>query len=483
MKFVMNTVTARRLKILNRIEKNCFFTIKELSTELFISQRTIIKDIRELKIHFGNSASFISRNTGYYFREENRISYLKKKEDLLDDEMWFEIISEVFMGSHMNLNELADKYNYSESTMQRFATHVSEILSSYKIKLSLNPVNIYGEEGNIRKFFFDFFYESEHILFGDATLKSLYELVLRSVTEEKLKGQNFEMGTGMSAGAFFHHIYIAMVRSQNGHTILVPEKIKKLGFDKGKDFLTLLSLQPLIKKEYGVYLSKEEILWLHLVAVCQRTISFRNQEVLFYESYNQCTHIKLLISKYLLSLNVEDDKSVILTDFLSSFILSRKINECINPILNKLMTEELQIAKIIYKETYIHSLSFFSAHSHLISFPNEYFEDIIASFTLYYESLLNYYSSKKNIVFILEGDYLLIHNIRSQVNYIFGTKYNIRFLSLLDSSYYRLGKMEVDLIVSNYKPIVTKLGEMSNFILINRVPNQQDWINIKNKLN
>jgi len=157
LKFITNTITERWMRILNVIEQQNIFTIVGLSQQLGVSKRTILKDVSELKTYFEKSAIFESNTTGYFFKEKNRRLYHEDKEALLQSEIWFEIISDIFYGELVSVGELADRYNYSESTMLRSVAQIKELLKEYQLSLSLKPVDLVGKEGNIRKFFLIFF--------------------------------------------------------------------------------------------------------------------------------------------------------------------------------------------------------------------------------------------------------------------------------------------------------------------------------------
>lgn len=49
-------------------------------------------------------------------------------------------------------------YNYSKSTFRIILSKIEPVLIEYNLTLELNPINISGDEGTIRKFFMDFYY-------------------------------------------------------------------------------------------------------------------------------------------------------------------------------------------------------------------------------------------------------------------------------------------------------------------------------------
>ncbi|MGH1812413.1 helix-turn-helix domain-containing protein [Enterococcus entomosocium] len=99
--FITNAEIRRTMRILTILEREQQFTIVELSERLTISQRTMIKDIQSIKNYFGDSISLVSQHKGFYFEERNRLTYYEKKEQLLEQEVLFEIIESIFYGERL----------------------------------------------------------------------------------------------------------------------------------------------------------------------------------------------------------------------------------------------------------------------------------------------------------------------------------------------------------------------------------------------
>lgn len=480
MKFIMSTVTARQIKILNTIEKDRMFTINKLADELDISRRTIIKDINDMKIYFQNSASFISKNTGYIFREEDRMLYLENKAAMLNDEIWFEIIADIFYGNLYSLNELADKYNYSESTMQRFAAEISLAVAEYDLELKLNPVDLEGSEGNIRTFFFDFFYECEDTPYTVYPPTDLHKLVFSKFSKEI---GDFEIGTSVMTTAFYYYLYIAMTRSSIGCSIDIPPIIYSMDFLSSKDFILFYSFQPIIKEKYDVFLPIDEFIWVAFILVCKRSVYSIEKEKLFYKRFNKWPQISILTKNYFISHGFDNWNKSDMSILLSSFLLAKKINDSICPILNKLMDEEIsrikQLQPLIYEANYEYLLQ----NSSILNFSKAYFEDIVASLTMYYDIVMSYYTPVKEIAFILEGDHLLIQSIRIHIKNILGDKYHAIFIPLQELTEERLNVDKIDLIVTNYKPYLLDFVIKKEYLLIDRIPTDSDWKRILSTLN
>ncbi|MGM7317200.1 helix-turn-helix domain-containing protein [Enterococcus casseliflavus] len=146
------------MRILTSIENESLFTIFKLSEHLAISQRTVIKDIQAIQSYFEETIELLFTNDGFRLAKRDLIGYLEKKDTLLENEILFEIISFVFYGQPISLSDMANRYNCEESMLRHYFDEVEPILNLYGLTLSLNPVRFHGEEANIKKFFFDFYY-------------------------------------------------------------------------------------------------------------------------------------------------------------------------------------------------------------------------------------------------------------------------------------------------------------------------------------
>ncbi|WP_231472427.1 helix-turn-helix domain-containing protein [Enterococcus casseliflavus] len=159
--FITNTATIRWLKILMAFEKNYQCSTQGLAKISGSTTRTIVTDVTDLKEYFGDCLSIDSSHKGYIFSIKQSAVYLTKKRALIADEILFHIIESIFHNDLYSSSELAEKYHISESTVLRYLRKVQPIFSFYRLEIQTNPICFLGEEINIRKFFHDFYYESE----------------------------------------------------------------------------------------------------------------------------------------------------------------------------------------------------------------------------------------------------------------------------------------------------------------------------------
>lgn len=467
------------MRILIILEREQQFTIVELSERLTISQRTIIKDIQSIKKHFGESISLSSQYKGFYFEEKDRISYHTKKEQLLEQEVLFKIVERIFYGEQLPIDEFAHQYNYAESTLRRFFSRVQPILTSYGLTVTFNPLDFLGQEANIRKFFFDFYYAGEQTPFTIHPPEGLHPLILQELTG---KLGTYELGTGTTVSAFYYLLYITMVRVQQGQSVTLSDWLREIDYQQ-KDFQLLYTLQAILKKEYGIFLPKKEFSWLHLSVITKRTIHRKDQEAIFSQQFNQWPEIEKVVANYLANPFFNQWDTETLKIFMTSFFVSRKINDAISPVLNKELAEVTTIVKKNQKNLYYENRDFLESCSKVLPFSSSYFDEIVVSFTMYMDILLNSYQPKKQVLFLLEGDYLLVQSIRIQARQQLGETHELLFLPLQELTQERLSTQQTDLIVTNYRPYLFEYHLQTDYVLMNTMPDANDWARIKHWLN
>lgn len=478
-KFVSNPVTVRWLRILNFIEREESFTIVKLSEILKVSQRTLITDIGFLKKHFARSANFSFNSNRYKFIEKERMLYQEQKQQLLKNEILFDIMGNIFYGELETVAELADYFNYSESTLRRFLSIAQKAIEEYDLKLKYNPVTILGKEQNIRRFFFDFYYEGEetsHTLHPPA---DLYTVMSKKISENI---DDHELGTGCTISAFYYILYITMERSRQGYNVSLPEELKEVAY-REKDFKELFSFQSLIESKYGVFLSKEEFSWIHYQLLTRRTLDKNEMEDLFYERFNLWPELDVIAMDFFTQNQVDKKREAILSPFIKSFFLSRKLNDSISPVLNKLMDEEKSSVISKNLDELRKNIQFLNKHQAILQLSDKYFDDVAISLTLYSRILLRYYAPARNILFLIEGDYYIVQYIRTQAQQLLGNWHNIQFVKISNLTESYLKNTHVDLLVTNYSVYVSDFNLTKDYILLKQVPDSKDWRRVIDKLN
>lgn len=476
---MINSMNKRWFRILNIIEREQNFTMVDLSFRFNVSQRTIIKDFNLIKEYFGECIELETTNSGSTFKEIERETYIKKKEILLEKEILFDIIRNIFYGNLEDITVLSDRYNYSESTLRKFLLNAKPVLFNYNLDLSLNPVNFIGDEKNVRKFFFDFYYSGEQT--GNTIFPPVGDLHRIITNKLSLFMGNYEIGTGISLMAFYYTLYISIVRSKQGKYVTIPDEVKKTIY-KERDFKALYTLKEGFEDEYGPCLNKEEFAWIMINIICKRTINRLDQEKNFFDRFNHWPEINDLVHEYLSFHEFESSSKVILRIFLGSFFTAIRMMNDICPILNKQVFEIKDTIKKFQFRRYKENYRFLTTKKEILNISDGLFDDIVASLTIFVETLAYYYQPTKRVLFLLEGDHLIVQAIRLQAMQILGNQYNLTFVALHELDQRRLDSGEFDFVVTNHQSYLLNYTLNMRYVLIDMLPTKKDWGHILNEL-
>ncbi|MBO1121376.1 HTH domain-containing protein [Enterococcus casseliflavus] len=475
--FITSPMIRRWMRILTIIEQEETFTTITLADKLAISQRTLVKDIHLIKEHFGDSVAIYSNNTGFRFAEIDRLMYQEKKEELLDQDALYEILERIFYGDFADLDELAHQYNYAETTLRRFLKKTQPTLEEYDLSLSFKPVKFIGEESNIRKFFFDFYYGGEKTPQTVRPPDDLHAIIRKELSVEL---KTYKIGTGISIAAFYSLLYLTMVRVKQEQLIKVPEWTKRLVY-QDEDYQLFESLIPIIDREYGILLPKDELVWLYLMIVSKRTTSCLEYEQCFLLRFDQWPQTTAIVTDYFSNeLFSQWDRPLLIT-FTRSYFIAWQLSNALWPIWNKQQIEVRHIA--MQQSSYEKNVAFLKKHQEELRLSATALEELAVGFTLFIELLIHSHQPRQNILFLLEGDSMVVQSIRLQAQRLLGESYQLNFLSLPELTEERLKSNKTDLIVTNYRPYIFDYELEKDYLLINTIPNQKDWDQLMQRLN
>ncbi|WP_195514583.1 helix-turn-helix domain-containing protein [Enterococcus sp. 1001283B150225_161107_E12] len=473
--FISNRVTSRLFKLLSIIERNRLFTIGELAEKIQVTERTIANDLKYMRDYFGESITLMSGNSGFVFEETRPSIYNERKQHLLENECLFEIIGNIFYGKLYRVDELADYYHFSESSFRRMLTQSNSALKSYGLQWVSNPLTIQGDEASLRKFFKDFYYEGIETDYTVLPDPAFQDLIL---TQLNGKLGNYRIGSGTTPAAHYYTYFIALKRASLGYSINLPEELINLAYT-GADFSLMYSLKESLEQLYGNEIPKEEFAWIYLMTIIERTLDCEDQEQLFYDHFHQEQESAQLTEAFLQMHELPQTNRQTVATFMRSFFLSIKLKYLIAPALNKEMTDIKEAVIYSDRETYQKNLHFLKEQG-LIAFGlSKYLEDICVSLTLYSGLILDLYSPKKTIYFLLEGDHFICQYIRTRAIQQFGSKHRLTFLPLQSLTSESLQQDGIDLIVTNYSRYVLDFVIETAYLLLKEVPDDQDWYRLE----
>ncbi|GKS55962.1 helix-turn-helix domain-containing protein [Enterococcus mundtii] len=480
LKFFFNPLNARVFRILNYIEIANKFTIEKLSIINGVSPRTTVSDIKYIKDYFGDSIIMEHGKYGYIFKDVSAEKYMEKKQNLLENEVLLDVISNIFYGELDSIAEICHHYNLSESSLRRLLSQSESVLSKYELAWKTNPLDINGSEANIREYFKDFFYLGHQTPFS-----LMYDEELQRLVEKRFEDRlgNYEIGSGIAFKEFYFNMYICIQRFAVGKNIDLPDFLLQKVY-KEKDFHMLLEIKNDVKQLYDLDLPVEEVAWIFLSLICKRTNNDIKKENFFFDKFNFGTDIECTSRTFINRKDLKDSVSSDINIFINTFFLSIKINDLICPSANRKSADFIDRVKHNYKILYQDNYEFLKKIAFI---SDNYIEDICANLTMYFVTLINLYQKKKNIYFVIEGDQIISQMVVMKAENLIGNRHKLffnTFSSLSKEHLKSLNNQKVDLIVTNnFDNYVSEYHKGIPMILVGNIPDNRDWEKILTSLN
>lgn len=155
---IFNVKTTRWFELLEILETTEQVTAAILVESTGFGRRTIMKDIKELKVYFGETIQLLGDEKGYHFSFFDPQGYYKKKQTLLVEERLFLFVDQLAAGKQLENYQWGYFLDIPTGSFNRIKHRLQEILSTYDCRLIAKNNQLVGEEASIRQFFYDFYY-------------------------------------------------------------------------------------------------------------------------------------------------------------------------------------------------------------------------------------------------------------------------------------------------------------------------------------
>ncbi|QIK70659.1 winged helix-turn-helix transcriptional regulator [Erysipelothrix sp. HDW6C] len=214
-----NKQSERHLFILQSIFLNQQpLTLKELSHLLECDIKTVHSTIRDINNFYSVPTIHIDPKTQLIFSDETsdffpRDIFLSFYENTRE----FEILEYIFLNGPVTSNDVCENLFISDSTLNRYLSHLRKNLNNYDITIEHNNLHIIGNELCIQNFFVQYYYEKTSCtMFDDfeAVQKVIFSMFKRVTADERY----------ILFRPYFNYfrwiIFVALVRVSKGN--LVP---------------------------------------------------------------------------------------------------------------------------------------------------------------------------------------------------------------------------------------------------------------------
>ena len=478
MHFITDKHIIRTFKLLNAMKAPGSFTLKKLAEITSASDRTLLEDIKKIKVYFGNSIEIQSSNKGYSLKIVSNTKFIENKKALLNEEPLFKIIESIFYNEFYSVLEWSEKLYTTVSTLKNYLSGIKPILNQYDLSLKKDVLDFVGDEINIRKFFYDFYYES------DTTPYTVFPSIdVINFSKELKQDYFFDNFTYLSFTEFNYILFIALHRFSVGKTVTPLSKdlffLKKYVENYFEDFKNN-KFEKLIYQHLDLEITSEEKIYLYLQLITKRSVIHLDKETNYVKQFSKWANVSSLAFKYskLQKSLLEENKSKVLYE---SFFITIKLRHYYSPVLNQNIQDVTSYAKIKFTEQFLKNKLFIRSYlANQLDLSEKLIDDISANLTLFTNTLCRIYCNEtKKIAFIFEGNRFLVQNIIANMPNQLEKNTTHFFPNSNEMSEDYFEKNDIDLIVTNYSEYLLDIDLPTKFVLFDLIPTVADWKNLE----
>lgn len=401
---------------------------------------------------------------------------------MIKKEPIFEIIESIFFSETLTLLDWAEKLFLDEVTLKRYLVKIAPILKEYNIVITnvSGKLDFIGPEISIRKFFHDFYYNS------DITSQTIFpSIAVQEITHNIKNDHSFQEYSYNSFHSFNYTLFIVLERIKKGKTLvnLVDNKLKVCIL---KPNLLLETLER-VEKLYNVNFSDEEKLYLYINFVTDRSIygsidsnkKFLNK----FDIFNGVS--KELTQKYLTEtsfpLRRREDIILLYQTFFTTILLRNTISSILNLNNQEVISYAKKEYPILYQKVYLFLKKNLQSY---ILLNSRLLDSISSSLVFFTDSVVGYYwKPEKNIACLVEGPPTLVDNIRLTIFKLFERNHNLYFPDALEINRDYFEDNNIDIILTNYDGISFDLNANIEIYLTESIPSKLNWEEVQEIIN
>lgn len=459
--------TKRKITILNiLLESDSPVLISDLAEICEVSQKTLRRDAQAL-IELFPEALVLENATIFLSTSSNTNPILNYIEEEVRNNILFSIVEDTFYARSETIDYLSEKFYISESTLRKHLSILKDVLEDFDLTLNLSPIEILGDEVNIRYFYFHFFEQiaeyNQHT-YPEQKQADLYA-VLRNLIHTY----------GLILNVDYHRLirWLAVNEQrikQQKMVYLEQEIFDK--YSKNDVFLVLKSaMEKTIQADLFSKISDAEIIFSFLIALDtivydEKSHFLPNSFLSEMEAYEHLATDFFRYSNLSYSLNVE------LKAIIKAFLVNEKALQELSPLFQKNNSNFKALMEKKYPKT-------ISIWNEILKNNDDflYKEDLAASLTSLTEAKVNR-SSK--VLFALSGTSAETAYYKYLAHKYVPTTAELSFIFNQPIDNNLIERLDIDVCICNFPLAPTSLN--CTFFKFSSVPLDREWEMLAKKL-
>ena len=442
----------------NIIENNGEKSIKDLSNELEIGERTVRYEIEKIEEYLNDNYEMKNISNIELTKGTVKITDIQIVKNILkenysikflsSEEREIYILLQILFKRSINQGKLSEKLDISRNTLKLYLKNIKDLLGNYNLKLEISPKKgliLIGEEENIRLCTLNFFgilKSSKNYLFKEiienevfveedgiiAFMNYCQKLMNRIVSDEA-----FEI--------IKKYLKIAIVMAKNGNSM---RKIKNENFlEETEEYKAVKKASALIESNYDIEFSKIEYLKITDFFLGSHTYNHR------YSYYENWVEMEVLVKKLIQNFNKRIDVDISKDDILLDGLLNH-----LKPTIYRIQNG-IQLENSIYLEVIESYPNLFKITKEVMNELERYIEkdfsdDEIAFITIHFKASMDrnrvIIKNKKKVLLVCGMGYGTSKLLAQQLKELFSIDIiDIIPKHMLTTS---LNKNEIDVIIT-----------------------------------
>jgi hypothetical protein len=165
---IVNKQLKRQIQILTLLSnQKAPMKLEQISNELNTSARTTAEDLKQLQYILPENCMIKGiNNVGYSLEWDASVNINQVVSKIAEKSHLYVIIDGLFNDKIQSVQDWAEKLFISEKTLVRYLKNFKQILKRFNLKLSSTPLQIVGNEVDIRLFFFHYYFYASNSPFS-----------------------------------------------------------------------------------------------------------------------------------------------------------------------------------------------------------------------------------------------------------------------------------------------------------------------------
>lgn len=432
-----------------------------LAQKLNITQRTLQLDITNIIATIPNNVQLITYNSLPSIKktQNNDLGITNYLNDILLGNPLFIIIESIFNGEIYDSSHFSEHLYISESTVKNYLFILKKVLKSYNLTLSYSPIDILGNEIEIRYFYFQYFRyarSSEAPILRDDQYITMLNIIKSTINNHGiiLNFDYYRLASWLTI--------ITKRIKQNKHVHLSETIHSKYAKKDSYLKFKLAIYTHYVSKE--ITLSESEIMYAYLTRL--DAVIYEEHKSFFTDDFfDQLKKFEPLTVDFLKKSNRNLSINLTLSQTLQAYLVNISMLTELSTLYQKVPEKLKQLVE--------------NKHSKILTIWNEllknqtnffYTYELSVNLTLISETHLH---TKKRLLFALTGESASINYYKEMaLKYVpYDMEVFFVFNAPLDNKL--LEKMEIDLCVYNITP-QEKLT-YSNLFKLSNIPLGSEW--------